>query len=159
MAEADALSRGFRQDCSLWGIGRMLNLWALLGRLNLPTVKNYLCFRCYCSVTSDCLWPHELQHTRLPCPSVSPRVCSNSCLLTQWCHPTISSYVTTFYTCPQSVLASRSFPMSSSSHQVAKVLELQHQSFQWIFRVDFLKDWLVWSPCCPRDSQASSPTP
>ena len=43
----------------------------------------------------------------------------------------------------------------SSSHQVAKVLELQlqHQSFQWIFRVDFLQDWLVWSPCCPRDSQ------
>ena len=49
----------------------------------------------------------------------------------------------------------------SSSQQVAKVLELQlqHQSFQWIFRVDFLQDWLVWSPCCPRDSQESSPTP
>ena len=44
-------------------------------------------------------------------------------------------------------------------HQVAKVLELQHQSFQWIFRVDFLKDWLVWFPCCPRDSQDSSPAP
>ena len=49
----------------------------------------------------------------------------------------------------------------SSSHQVAKVLELQlhHQSFQWIFRVDFLWDWLVWSPCSPRDSQESSPAP
>ena len=52
----------------------------------------------------------------------------------------------------------------SSSHQVAKVLdskllELQHQSFQWIFRVDFLYDWLVWSPCCPRNSQESSPEP
>ena len=48
-----------------------------------------------------------------------------------------------------------------SLHQVAKVLEfqLQHQSFQWIFRVDFLYDWLVWSPCCPRDSQESSATP
>ena len=44
-----------------------------------------------------------------------------------------------------------------SLHQVTKVLELQHQSFQWIFRVDFLSDWLVWSPCCPRDSQESSP--
>ena len=45
--------------------------------------------------------------------------------------------------------------------QVAKVLEfqLQHQSFQWIFRTDFLQDWLVWSLCCPRDSQESSPTP
>ena len=44
-------------------------------------------------------------------------------------------------------------------YQVARVLEVQvqHQSFQWIFRVDFLQDWLVWSPCCPRDSQESSP--
>ena len=49
----------------------------------------------------------------------------------------------------------------SSSHQVAKVLEfqLQHQSFRWIFRTDFLQDWLVGSPCCPRDSQESSPKP
>ena len=44
-------------------------------------------------------------------------------------------------------------------HQVSKVLELQHQSFQWISRVDFLSDQLVWSPCCPRDSQESSPVP
>ena len=53
------------------------------------------------------------------------------------------------------------FQWVSSSQQVAKVLELQlqHQSFQWIFRVDFLCDWLVWSPCSPRDSQESSPTP
>ena len=53
------------------------------------------------------------------------------------------------------------FKWVSSSHQVAKGLELQlqHQSFQWIFRVDFLYDWLVGSPCCPRDSQESSPTP
>ena len=53
------------------------------------------------------------------------------------------------------------FQWVSSSHQVAKVLELQlqHQSFQWIFRVDFLEDWLVWSPGYPRDSQESSPTP
>ena len=44
-----------------------------------------------------------------------------------------------------------------SSSQVTDVLELQHQSFQWIFRTNFLWDWLVWSPCCPRDSQESSP--
>ena len=55
----------------------------------------------------------------------------------------------------------RLFQWISSSHQVAKALELQlqPQSFQWIFRIDFLYDWLVWSPCCPRDSQESSPTP
>ena len=53
------------------------------------------------------------------------------------------------------------FQLVHSSHQVAKVLEfqLQYQSFQWIFRVDFLSDWLVWSPCSPRHSQMSSPAP
>ena len=53
------------------------------------------------------------------------------------------------------------FKWGSSSHQVAKVLELQlqHQSFQWIFRTDFLYDWLIGSPCSPRDSQESFPTP
>ena len=143
----------------------------------------------------------------------------------QWCHPAISSSVVPFFSCPQSLPASESFPMSSvvsntlrpmdcimpgfpvlhylqefvqthihwvsdatqpshlllppsppafnlsqhqavfqwvsSSHQVAKVLELQlqHQSFQRIFRVDFLQDWLVGSPCCLMDSQESSPAP
>ena len=52
-----------------------------------------------------------LQHTRLPCPSLSPRVCSNSCPLSWWCHPTVSSSVT-FSSCPQSFPASGSFPMS-----------------------------------------------
>ena len=53
----------------------------------------------------------------------------------------------------------QSFQWVGSSHQVAKVLELQHQSFQWIVTIDFLEDWLVWSPCCPRDSQESSLAP
>ena len=60
---------------------------------------------------SDSLWPHELQHTRLPCPSPSAWVCSNSCPLSQWYHPTISSSVAPF-SCPQSFPASESFPMS-----------------------------------------------
>ena len=53
------------------------------------------------------------------------------------------------------------FHWASSSYQVAKILEfqLQHQSFQWIFRTDFLSNWPVWSPCSPRNSQESSPTP
>ena len=53
------------------------------------------------------------------------------------------------------------FQWVSSSHQVTKILELhlQHQSFWWIFRADFLYDWLVGSPCCPRDSKESSPAP
>ena len=64
------------------------------------------------SIMSNSLRPHELQHTRLPCPSLSPRVCSNSCPLSQWCHPTISSPVIPFSSCPQSFSASGSFPMS-----------------------------------------------
>ena len=64
------------------------------------------------SVMSDSLWPHELQHARPPCPSPTPRVYSNSSPLTQWCHPTISSSVIPFSSCPQSLPASESFPMS-----------------------------------------------
>ena len=51
------------------------------------------------------------------------------------------------------------FQWVSPSHQVAKGLEFQHQSFQWIYRTNFLFDWLVWSPCRPRESQESTPTP
>ena len=61
---------------------------------------------------SSSLQPHGLQHSRLPCPSLSPRVCLNSCLLSRWCHPTISSSVDPFSSCPQSFPASGSFPMS-----------------------------------------------
>ena len=61
---------------------------------------------------SNSLRPHGLQHARLPCPSLSPRVCSNSYPLSQWCHPTISSSVTHFFSCPQSFLPSGSFQMS-----------------------------------------------
>ena len=61
---------------------------------------------------SDSLWCHGLQHVRLPCPSPTPRVYSNSCPLSQWCHPTISSSVTPFSSCLQSFSASGYFPMS-----------------------------------------------
>ena len=60
---------------------------------------------------SDSLWPHGLQHPRLPCPSLSLRVCSNSRPLCHWCYPTISSSVAPFFSCPQSFPASGSFPM------------------------------------------------
>ena len=65
-----------------------------------------------CSVMSDSLWPHELQHARPPCPSPTPRVYPNSCPLRWWCHPPISSSVIPFSSCPQSFPASGSFPMS-----------------------------------------------
>ena len=93
-----------------------------------------------CSVMSDSLWPDGLQHTRLPCPSPAPRAYSNSCPSSWWCHSVLSSSVipspTTFSLSQHQGV----FQWVSSSHQVAKVLEfqLQHQSFQWIFRTDFL---------------------
>ena len=63
------------------------------------------------SVVSDSLWPHGLQHTKLPCPSPTSRACSNLCPSSQWCHPAISSSVVPF-SCLQSFPASGSFPMS-----------------------------------------------
>ena len=95
---------------------------------------------------------------RDPCPSLSLGVCSDSCPLIWWCHPTISFSVVLFSSCPQH---QGLFQWIRSLHQVVKVLklQLQHQSCQWIFRVDFLSDWLVCSPCLPRNSQVSSPAP
>ena len=69
-----------------------------------------VCWRC--SAVSNSLQPHGLLHTGLPCPSLFPRVCSNSCPLSLWCHPTISSSVAPFSSCPQSFPASGSFPVS-----------------------------------------------
>ena len=65
-----------------------------------------------CSVMSHSLWHHGLQHIRLPCPSLSPRVYSNSCPLSQWCLSTISFSLASFSSCPQSSPASGSIPMS-----------------------------------------------
>ena len=105
------------------------------------------------SVVSDYSRPHESQHTRPPCPSPTPGVYSNSCPLSQWCHPTISSSVIRFSSCPQFLPASGSFPMSQlfawggQSTRVsasASVLPMNTQD---------------WSLCSPRDSQESSPTP
>ena len=67
----------------------------------------------------------------------------------------LSDPVSPFFSCPQPFPASGLFQWIGSWHQVAKVLELLHQSFQWIFRVDFM----IWFPCCPTGSQESFPTP
>ena len=82
---------------------------------------------------SDSLWHYE-HYASLPCPSLSSGVCLNSCPLSRWCYPTISSSVAPFFSCPQSFPASGFLQWVSSSHQVAKISELQlpHQSFQWV---------------------------
>ena len=77
------------------------------------------------SVVSDSLRPHESQRARPPCPSPTPGVHPDSHPSSQWCHPAIPSSVVPFSSCPQSLPASESSPMSHSSHEVAKVLEFQ----------------------------------
>ena len=84
------------------------------------------------------LQPHGLQHARLPCPSQTPKDCSNSCQLSQWYHPTISSLSSPSLSALNLSQHQGPFQWVSSVHQVAKGLELQHESFQWIFRTDFL---------------------
>ena len=80
--------------------------------LQLPTTWSSLSFQFSRSVVSDSLQPHESQHTRPPCPSPTPGVHSNSRPSSRWCHPAISSSVLPFSSCPQSLPASESFPMS-----------------------------------------------
>ena len=82
------------------------------GPLKLVTLYLSLLLLFSRSVVSDSLWPHGLQHAKLPCPSPSPRVCSSSCLLSGWCHPTISFSVIPFSFCLQSFPSSGSFLMS-----------------------------------------------
>ena len=114
-----------------------------------------------CSVMSDFLWPHGLQHARSPCPLPTLGIYSNSCPLSQWWH--LASH---FLSSPFPPAFNLSQPQGlfqwiHSSHKMARVLgfQLQHQSFQWTPRTDFLQDGLVESPWSPRDSQESSPTP
>ena len=132
-------------------------------RLCLLCCPTYRIIVQFSSVTQSCptLQPHGLEHARLPWPSPTPGACSNTCPSSWWCHPIISSSVVPFSSHLQSFTASGYFPMSQFFASVAKVLkfQLQHQFFQWIFRTDFLYDWLVWFSCSPRDSQESSPTP
>ena len=111
--------------------------------------------------TSDPLQPHGLQHARLPCPSPTPGACSNSCPSSRWCHPTITSSVIPFSSCLWSFPASGPFPMSqffvSGGQSIGvsvstSVLPVNTQDW-------FPLGWTGGSPCSPRNSQESSPTP
>ena len=112
------------------------------------------------SVVCDTLWLHVLQHARLPCHSPSPGTCSNSCLLSRWCHSTILSPLSP--SPPAFNLSQHQglFQWVSSSHQVAKVLELQLQISPSVNIQDwFPLEWTGWISCSPKDSQESSPIP
>ena len=114
-----------------------------------------------CSVVSNSLWPHGLQHARLPCPSPTPGAYSNSCPLSWWCPPAISFSVIPFSSCPQSFPTSGSFPMSQffesgdqsiGASASASVLPMNIQDW-------FPLGWTGWIALSPRYSQRSSPTP
>ena len=99
------------------------------------------------SLSIQPLATHGLQHARLPSPSLSPRVCSTH---VHWVSDAIQPSHPLSSPSPLALTLSQHqglFQWAGSSHQVAKILvfQLQHQSFQWIFRIDFLQDWLVWS--------------
>ena len=96
---------------------------------------------------SESLWPHGLQPSSLPCPShrSCPRVCSNSCPSSQWCHPTISSSVVPFSSCPQSFPASGSFPMSQFFASGGQILSFRFSispSNEYSGQISFRMDWL-----------------
>ena len=131
--------------------------WGFSGHGNKFTwwhLVKFLCF-CCCSFAKLCPTLCDPMDCSTPGFPVLHQLSDFAQIHVHW--PTISSSVVSLSSCLQS------FPATGvgSLHQVAKVLELQlqHQSFQWTFRVDFLYDWLAWSPGCPGDSQESSPAP
>ena len=96
--------------------------------------------------------PHRLQHARLPCPSPTPRACSNSCPWNQWCHPAISSSVVLFSSRLQSCPASVSFPMSQFFPSGGQSIGVSASASVLLMSIQdwFHLDWFIGSPCSPR---------
>ena len=113
------------------------------------------------SVVSEFLRPHESQHTRPPCPSPTPGVYSNSGPLSQWCHPVISSSVVPFSSCPQSLPASGSFPMSQLSTSGGQSIGVSASTSVPPMNTQdwYPLGWTGWISLSSRGSQESSPTP
>ena len=110
---------------------------------------------------SDSLQLHGLQHTRPSRPSPTPRVYSNSCPLSRWCHPTISSSVVPFSSCPQSLPASGSFPVSQFFATGGWSIEVSASASLLPMNIQDWSPlgWTGWISLQSRDSQESSPTP
>ena len=111
-----------------------------------------------CSVVSDSLWPHGLWHARPPCPSPTPGVYSNSCPSSHWCHLIISFSVVPFSSCLQSFPASESFQMSQFFTSGGQSIGVSASTSVLPMNIQgwFPLGWTQF-PCCPRDSQESSP--
>ena len=111
-----------------YAVGRNANWW----------IPGKLYSQFSCSFMSDSLWHHGLQHASLPCPSSTPKACSNSCPSSWWCHPTISSSVIPFYSCLQSFPASGSFPMSQFFASGGQSIGVSVSA--WVLPVN-IQDW------------------
>ena len=156
---AEDLNRHSSKRTYEWSIGTWkdaMNFFYVLFAVFLGDKKCLSSVQFSRSVVSYSLRPHGLQHSRLACPSPIPRACSNSCPLSRWCHPTISSSVILF-SCLQSFLASGSFPMSQFFKSGGQSIGVSASAIN-------IQDWFplgqtgVGSPCSPRHSQESSPT-
>ena len=114
-----------------------------------------------CSVVSNSLRHHGPQHTRLPCPSPTSGVYPNSCPFSRWCHPTISSSVIPFSSHLQSFPEAASFQMSQFFASGGQSIGVSASAsvLPMNIRTDFPYNGLDGSPCSPRDSPESSPTP
>ena len=108
---------------------------------------------------SNSLRPHRLQHTRLPCPSPTPIVYSNSCPLSCWCHPTIKSSVSPFSSYLQSFPPLGSFHVTQLFVSGGQSIEVSSSESVLPINIQdwFPLGWTGWISCCPRDSQESSP--
>ena len=115
----------------------------------------------YCSVSKLCLTLCDPMNCSMPGFPVLHYLLEFAQTHVHWVSDAIQSshsLLIPLSTCPQSFKYQGLFQRVSSSHEMAKVLELQlhYQAFQWILRADFIEDWFVWSPLCPRDFQESS---
>ena len=152
----------------IWKFGEKNNTWALVfwilkseWRLFYEMVIVIISVQFSRSIVFNSLWPHELQHTRLPCPLASTKVGSNSCSLSQWWQPTISSSVTPFSSCPQCFPASGSFPISRLFTSGGQSIGASASASVFPMNIQgwFPLGLTGWSPCCPRDSEEASPAP
>ena len=148
-----------KKPTTSWASSSYLGIVITFRKSFLKTSTNLLLFSR--SVMSDSLQPHGLQHARLPCPSLSPRVYSNSCPLSRWCHPVILSSVVPFSSCLQPFTASGSFPksqfftsdgQSTGASASASILPMNIQGWFPLGLTGVISLQL-------RDSQEYSPTP
>ena len=122
------------------GSSRFMYCWSLMWKI--LSITSLACVQFSRSVVSDSLQPHELQHTWFPCPSPTPRIYPNSCPLSQWCHPAISSSVVPFSSCHQSFPAPWSFQMSQPFASGGQSIGVSASTSVLLGLISLRMDWL-----------------